>query len=568
MADIDLPDNIDPETANLVSQASPAQQLITAQALSSMSPDTWSSLSPTEQQAAVGPSRGSILGAGATGTLVPAPYVPPSSAPTNPPNLVEPQFVQSIRNLPSTVENAIMPYWNAVRGTPQSSAAQAPASSEAAPNMSRKPYFISGADTTGDTERINNPTTYTPGTPAHESPIIAPKRQAQYEADVDKLQQSLAGEMGAASTVGQTQAWERESAARGEAQEANEHARNEERQRAIEANYRNMFGDQYQAARAMDDMHRRENVDPQRLWSNANTGQKILWTLSNFLGGFAGKQSGYDKLIERDIEAQKTNFEQHGRDVDNMYSRAFRLTGNADEAEKLANSYAQLKAAHMGLGLAQASGSATAIAKASEHVAQLEQRLHEQTIAKDEKLMGFNRYMPATGATISDYAHEPETVKLASQIYTDAAKNGQAITPEEAVKNAIGVRHSFTQPRGYAPINKLTSANTGKISSRIVNTVTSLEEASRLLKEANTIPTGDVNRGKGAGIALRTALENGGFSKEEAESIGANAGWDLTRMPIAARNALASSIDRRAAAIRQSAAPENSSPDSSFVPSQ
>jgi hypothetical protein len=86
-------------------------------------------------------------------------------------------------------------------------------------------------------------------------------------------------------------------------------------------------------------------VDPNRMYGNLSTGNKIASSVALFLGAFGAGASGgpnlamdvLNKAIDRDIDAQKANIDTKKNAIDlkrGAYQDLLQLTGNADAARK------------------------------------------------------------------------------------------------------------------------------------------------------------------------------------------------------------------------------------------
>ncbi len=79
-------------------------------------------------------------------------------------------------------------------------------------------------------------------------------------------------------------------------------------------------------------------IDPTRWYSSRSTGQKIAIGVAAFLSGFGGSDAVVNMVkdsIDRDIEAQKKQFEVHGKSIKNLWSMADKIYGQDMDKAKI-----------------------------------------------------------------------------------------------------------------------------------------------------------------------------------------------------------------------------------------
>ena len=223
-----------------------------------------------------------------------------------------------------------------------------------------------------------------------------------------------------------------------------------------------------QAADDFANSIKNQKIDPNGFWSNdpehpgRTVGRAMFGVIAASLGGIAQgflhlqhneAMEQINKLVDNDIAAQKANFEANKEKTNSLYAQAFKQTGNADEAEKLAKMYGMQAAAYNVEAVGAASGSQAAAAKAQIQAEQLRTESHKIALEGINDYFKNTKFTPATGKT--RLAQDPAVQKAAFDIYMKAAEGGQNITPDQALKNAMELKKPGTQQGTYADIAKV-----------------------------------------------------------------------------------------------------------------
>jgi hypothetical protein len=234
---------------------------------------------------------------------------------------------------------------------------------------------------------------------------------------------------------------------------------------------------QYQKVQqAADEASKAAKIDPNNFWNTRSTGQKIAAAIGIALGGIGGGMSGHggntamdviNKAIDRDIDAQKFNADQKGRNFSNqvgLYNVMRQKFGDERQAEA-ATRMSYLQSAEMQIRETAAKFQSPELqARAMQAVGQLQQKQAEiahgvlaqgyQTAAM-RQLMGGNtmnsgvlsalpkdvqaRLVPMDGGATHGIAFDPEAAKEVRAV-SSAADNVKSIINEMRQLKGEGAR--------------------------------------------------------------------------------------------------------------------------------
>lgn len=195
----------------------------------------------------------------------------------------------------------------------------------------------------------------------------------------------------------------------------------------------------------------KDKIDPNGLWNNASTGQKITWTIAKMLGAVAQSflhlptnqvADELERMAAQDVAAQKANHEigrERVADMNTMYGQAMHATGNAEEAERVATGYALEAAKHQAQAFVHSATSDVQKAKGKELVADLSARqaaLGERKAIVQEKAaekgIAMNPLVQARAA--GGGVDMAKVYKDAREYVKDQAALGTLVPPDAAIR--------------------------------------------------------------------------------------------------------------------------------------
>jgi hypothetical protein len=309
-------------------------------------------------------------------------------------------------------------------------------------------------------------------------------------------QQSNTGAAGAAANVGQAQGEAGEMQARGLGEEANAAASAGAGQSGRADDMKSRAERDFATADRMFGELAKYKTDPDRLFNNASTGQRITWTIAKVLGGAAQgllhlptnqAVDTIQKMVDRDVEAQKFDFEAKKGLTDSLYARAFKEYGNSSDATEAATRYGLMAAAKKTEALGALGGSRVNAARANAMSADLLVRGHEIGIQGEKQWQSEHKYIPAQGGGTVDILHDPRVTAMSQQLQKEAAANGQPIEPDEATKRAAETIFPGSQRGGFSSIQKTPNGGAAAVkgAQAQANVDEALRSARELLKEVN-----------------------------------------------------------------------------------
>lgn len=510
-------------------------------------PSTWAAMSP-QQQLATSQQINSTLGnmgapsgiaAYATGAA-PAPAPPPMAHATPLPMMsAQPQAFQS--------------------AIPQLAPVAPPAAPQGAPASGPVvPYRQAPGGGTGD---LTNKLLKTPGVAAHEAPLVDPTSQLRMQIGYGNAQAGLRGEANAERDVGAAAGAQGQAQASGLAGEAGTAGRAAGDLGSIAMSARERAAAHMAAADKFGAEIAGDKIDPDGMWNHASSGTQLRWTIARALGGFASGGTGPNQIADslqhmadQDVASQKANFEARRGNLDSMYARAFRETGNADDALVRAKSYALTAAAKMTESLGAASGSNLSSAKANAIAAQLGTKSSELGVQAEKEHQAENKYVSAQAGSTIDILHDPRVQKEAADLQKSAAANGQPISPDEALKRAAETFYAGSQRGGYSSVQKLPAgakgaqAQQGAALDDAISQARELRDAVKKGGELSPARTAELNtKAAGLAAAMRSATPGRPPPVNFFQGmIPSNPnGWDATGSHLAQMNAVVQHLEEQ-----------------------
>jgi hypothetical protein len=313
--------------------------------------------------------------------------------------------------------------------------------------------------------------------PASNTPLADPKSLAALKGERDAEGDAIAAQATAATNAGQDEAAKalaigsglqgEEDAQKGQA--ADESAAADKRQ----ADAMTRLDRIDQASQTLAD----QKIDPDRWWGSRTSAQRVSLTIASALSGWlqgskGGSNSTLDMIsqnIDRDIDAQKADIANKGRRLDemnNLYARAYQVTGDHAEAEHMAKGILYNAAKTETARLAAVADTPIAQDKAAELTAQITAKQHELAGASDKEQIGYHAYSPGGTVTIGGPSSgAPLSDKDAGKLVTingkqvlaptdDAAKEVRGkIEAQTRVDNLLGEAQELRKdPSSYSPI--------------------------------------------------------------------------------------------------------------------
>jgi hypothetical protein len=279
---------------------------------------------------------------------------------------------------------------------------------------------------------------------AHEQALASPERQKALLGAVDAEGKAVEGQKAAARDSGDAAADVERQKAIGERDvaTATEDAGVDTKLRA------QLRNDELKSYRKhIDDFSAKvakEKIDPNGMWNNASTGQKITWTLAKAFGAvgqaFLHTSSNQvadhiDQMAAQDVAAQRANHETNRErvgDMNSMYAQALHATGNAEEAERVATGYALEAARHNALALSTNATGAVQKARGAEIVAALDEKQAQLGEKKAKEEIALNPLVQAR--TVGVGLDMNKVYAGARQRIEDQAKLGTVVSPDEAIR--------------------------------------------------------------------------------------------------------------------------------------
>lgn len=331
--------------------------------------------------------------------------------------------------------------------------------------------------------------------PAHEQPVVAEPRQKQLTGAIESQKGAASESADAAADI--------ETA---KAQGARDLAKQYE-DAGVDAKLRaQTAADEMKAFRSkIDDFSAKvakDKINPNRMWEDASTGQKIAWTMAKGLGaiqqGFLHLSSNQiadsiDGMVAQDVAAQRANHEigrERLADMNTFYGHALRESATAEEAERVATGYALEAAKQQAQAMTLSAGSAAQKAKGKEVVALLDEKLAEKGIVMNPLVQART---VSTGPSIAKLGEDMDAYRK------EMAGYGKIVTPDEAFQYAIK-KNTMVNPLS-TPINqgaKLEGAN-----KELKETQTATDEFN---KQMDALANHPVIVGSGLGTAAGAKL--------------------------------------------------------------
>lgn len=289
---------------------------------------------------------------------------------------------------------------------------------------------------------------------AHNQPLVDPAIQSNILGGYDQRAAAIEGRKGAEESRGREEAI-------GHLSQAEHSLAVAERQKSEDSRIREQADKDAASLKTMrDDMDKlsrdlsETKFDPTRGfsgWDNIRFG--IAGALGGWLYGTGRAKSNFaidqvNKLMEMELNKQYHEFEvKKGRmgDMENLYSKAYAVTKDREQAYKLAFSMGQEAMKSEADSLASQSNSKVALAAANQVKAQLDVDQAQNAVTKWEHDAKMNKWVPKTTSGGVDMA---AVRKRAIEIRNHAATNGQDIDPSEAQRQA------FMDVTGKDPYNR------------------------------------------------------------------------------------------------------------------
>ncbi len=195
----------------------------------------------------------------------------------------------------------------------------------------------------------------------------------------------------------------------------------------------------------------KDKIDPNGMWNNASTGQKVTWTLAKMFGAVAQSflhlptnqiADKLEQMAAQDVAAQRANHEigrERVADMNTMYGQALHATGSAEEAERVATGYGLEAVKHQAQALLQNASGKAQQAKGKEVIAEIEARqaaLGERRSAVDEKKAetGIKLNPLAQARTVATGPDMTKVYATARQYTEEQAKLGTVVAPDAAIR--------------------------------------------------------------------------------------------------------------------------------------
>lgn len=506
-----------------------------------VSPETWASMTP---QAQLGLSQ-QLFASGGPG--IPQFGGPPAPMPPPPPPPAQTMGFPNASFGPVTAPPAAPP----IPGPPA-----APSAPEAA--LPPTPYREAPGSGTGD---ITNKTAQTPGIAAHDQALVNPETQETIAQGFRDLQSSLGprGQAGAQQALGAAEAGQQQALAQGAQGEAAAAGGAASEFGGIAKTARQRAEDHMAAADKFADEIKSDKIDPNHMWSSASAGTAARWTMAGILGGIAAGPGGtnqavqhLEKMADQDIAAQKANFDARRDTGASMYARAFRETGNADDALKLAKTYAMTAAAHTTAALGAASGSAVKQAQANTVGAQLLTKVREVGIQGEQERQKDNRWVPTQAGGTVDIIHDPRVQAAALAMDKEAAAGGRSVDPNASLKRAAEIYFPGSQSGSFADISKAPKGGDAKTAEKGAALDSALDNARKLQEaimkggELSPARTRELNNLAGElAISMRSAAPGRPAPLEHYQSLVPSNpnGWDVSGANAAQINQLVQHLE-------------------------
>jgi hypothetical protein len=218
---------------------------------------------------------------------------------------------------------------------------------------------------------------------------------------------------------------------------------------------------QLQASEQYFNQIKDQKIDPDRAWNNMGTGRQILMVIASGLGGAAqgllhlGNNQMLDNLkstIDRDVAAQKDDFEHNSKNAQTMYAQAYHMTNNAQEATKLATQLGMTAAATKAEAIGTQTDNQALAQRASIAAQQIRTESNKIALEGINDYIKNTKYSPATGKT--DILQDPRVQKWAADEAQKAAAEGREVNPDQLLKHAAAYYYPGSQRGAFAPIAK------------------------------------------------------------------------------------------------------------------
>jgi hypothetical protein len=253
--------------------------------------------------------------------------------------------------------------------------------------------------------------------PAHEVAKVDPKRQAEIDAANLAQQSAVTGQEGAVASQG---------IAKANAADVQAAAMKEEADLAKKQGEGDVARADERAANAEKDIGahdrawaelRAQKIDPLHYMNSRSTGQKILDAIGGMFGGFAaGAKGGPNQYLEHiqqltanDIAAQKDNYENAAegqRRQDTLWEHAYRVTGDKEEATRMAESLALGAAKQKTLAAVQGVQNPIILAQAAQAAAELEERRAALAGKGAQEKAAMNQWVPTQQVAVGGFGNQ------------------------------------------------------------------------------------------------------------------------------------------------------------------
>ncbi len=347
---------------------------------------------------------------------------------------------------------------------------------------------------------------------AHEVPVVAPGRQAELLGAIDAEGKAIGGQQAAATGTANAYGEVEHQKAVGE--------------REIAKSMENAGVDMRLRAQAQEDESKayrkhiddfgaklaKEEIDPRRLMHNAGVAGTITWTIASMLGAVAQgllHQSSnqvvdhIESLVSQDVAAQRANHEigrEHLADMRTAYAEALRVTGDKEQAERVATGYALEAAKQDAQALTSEASSAVQKAKGAELSAALDERIALVGEKRAETGIKLNPYQQARTVGGSAAPTMKEIGTLADKYIEKQAEQGNRVTPDEGLRYAIKILTTRDPlgPQGQVvpygggakagEVGGMTKEQRGKIAQERFETQTASDEFNRQIEALKVHP--------------------------------------------------------------------------------
>ena len=378
-----------------------------------------------------------------------------------------------------------------------------------------------------DTGSLTNKLGKAAGVAAHELPLVDPASRDRMQGAYRDLQSAQVGAAGAHAAEGQGEAAIHDAMSTGSKGESDEARRAQKELDDLSAQRRAAADAHMEAASKFGDEIKNDKIDPGRMWASASTGSKIMWGVAKVLGGLAQGTlklptnqiaDQFQHLVDQDVQAQKANFDARRGNLDSMYARAFKETGNADEAFARAKAFGMQAAAKQTESLGEAAKSPASAMHANALATDILAKSAEVPIEAEAQHQKTGKWVPAQGGGTVDILHDPRVQAQAVKAINDAAKNGVKLEPDQAIKQAAELYFPGSQAGGFANTAKGGGApGGGKVSPRLAVRLAAMssfdrkaDEWERLAAQGGALSPADRAKADALGSSMQSNLESMG----------------------------------------------------------